>query len=335
MTVVSSTARVAAIIPHWNRSGLLQSMLPQLELQTRPFDRVIVVDNGSTDGSADIAERAGAHVIRLERNFGFAAAVNRGIAAAAGFDWIAILNNDVTLDAGWLERLTHAATTSNASFATGKTLRANDQSCIDGLWDEISRGSCPLRCGAGAPDEERWNKPRPVRMASMTASLFRRELFYEVGFLDERFESYLEDIDFGLRCAKASRGGVYEPSAIAYHQGSSTFGRWQVRTVRLLSRNQVFLAVKHFRGQPLWPVLVGQSLWGLVALRHGCGWAWICGKFAARAASSEIPNDTYDIPAFAAILHASETEILKVQHRGDGQLLDRYWRAYAWLAPLR
>lgn len=334
MGAVPSGLRVAAIIPHWNRADLLRSMLAHLPSQTRPFDRIIVVDNGSTDESVEVAERAGAYVIQLERNFGFAAAVNRGI-AAANFDWLAIINNDVTLEPEWLERLIHAAVIANASFATGKTLNARDHSRIDGLWDEISRGACALRCCAGALDDNRWNRPRQIRMASMTASLFRRELFHEIGPLDEHFESYLEDVDFGLRCAKASRGGVYEPSAVAYHQGSATMGRWQPRTVRLLSRNQVFLAVKHFAGQPFWPLLTGQLLWGLVALRHGCGWAWLRGKFAARTASSEIPNETHDRAAFAAILRASEEEILAVQRDSEGKIRDSYWRLYAWLAPLR
>lgn len=327
---MSVAARVAAIVPHWNRADLLASMLPHLNLQTQRFDRVIVVDNGSTDSSAEIAERAGAHVIRLDSNQGFATAVNQGIAAATGFEWLAVLNNDVTLDPAWLERLLHAATMTNASFATGKILSAQDHSRIDGLWDEISRGACPMRCGAGAADGLQWNHRRTIRMASMTASLFRRELFDDLGFLDARFESYLEDVDFGLRCAKAGRHGVYEPAAVAYHEGSATLGRWHSRTVRLLSRNQVFLAVKHFRGQPKWPIVVGQALWGFVALRHGCGWAWMKGKFAARNSAAEIPGDTHDVSGFSAVLRASESEILK-----DRVKADRYWRLYAWLAPLR
>jgi GT2 family glycosyltransferase len=331
---VRPDVRVAAIIPHWNRVRLLETMLPHLDGQARRFDRIIVIDNGSTDGSGDVAERAGAHVIRLDRNIGFAAAVNRGI-AAAGCDWLAILNNDLTLDTAWLERLIHAAVAANASFATGKTLNANDHSRIDGLWDEVSRGACSLRCGSGALDDPKWNKPRKIRMASMTASIFRRELFYEIGFLDERFESYLEDVDFGLRCAKAGHSGIYEPSAVAYHQGSATFGRWQPRTVWLLSRNQVFLAVKHFSGQPKWPLFVGQILWGFVALRHRSFWAWVRGKFAGRVALSEIPNETHDAAAFTKILQESEAEILRLQRQPDGDMLERYWRWYAWLAPLR
>src|SRR4051794_14205934 len=99
---------VAAVIPHWNRKDLLATLLENLGRQTRPFDEIIVVDNGSSDGSADTAEAKGARVVRLETNLGFAPAVNRGIASTR-CEWIAILNNDVTLDPRWLEVLVNAA----------------------------------------------------------------------------------------------------------------------------------------------------------------------------------------------------------------------------------
>ena len=93
--------KVAAVVPHWNRRDLLQTLLTNLAEQTRRFDEIIVVDNGSTDDSVAVAEGADAKVIRLDRNLGFAAAVNGGIAATQA-DWIAILNNDVTLEPDWL-----------------------------------------------------------------------------------------------------------------------------------------------------------------------------------------------------------------------------------------
>src|SRR6185295_8165162 len=100
--------KVTAVVPHWNRRDLLQTLLKNLSEQTRPFDQIIVVDNGSTDDSVAVAERAGAMVIRLERNMGFATAVNRGIEAAQA-DWIAILNNDIALAPDWLATLLDAA----------------------------------------------------------------------------------------------------------------------------------------------------------------------------------------------------------------------------------
>src|SRR5579863_9596109 len=108
---------VAAVIPHWNRADLLGALLENLKLQTRPFDDVVVADNGSTDDSAALAERAGARVLRLGRNLGFAAAVNRGVMETRA-DWVAILNNDVTLAPDWLEILLTGAEREQASFAT-------------------------------------------------------------------------------------------------------------------------------------------------------------------------------------------------------------------------
>src|ERR1700733_7659816 len=113
--------KVAAVVPHWNRRDLLQTLLVNLAEQTRPFDEIIVVDNGSTDDSAAVAEHAGAQIIRLKTNLGFATAVNRGIEASKA-DWIAILNNDVILAPNWLEQLLAAAEKEQAWFATGKTL---------------------------------------------------------------------------------------------------------------------------------------------------------------------------------------------------------------------
>src|ERR1700722_6602379 len=128
-------ARVTAVIPHWNRRDLLESLLRSSRDQERPFDEVIVADNGSTDDSAELAERNGARVLRLEKNFGFAAAVNRGIEAAQS-EWIAILNNDVTLDPRWLAELLESADRANAHFATGKILRSDNPAIIDGTFDE-------------------------------------------------------------------------------------------------------------------------------------------------------------------------------------------------------
>src|SRR5450755_4230735 len=82
---------VAAVIPHWNRAELLSTLLESLSKQVYPCDEVIVVDNGSTDHSAEVAEKFGARFIPLGQNCGFARAVNLGIQESFA-DWIAILN---------------------------------------------------------------------------------------------------------------------------------------------------------------------------------------------------------------------------------------------------
>jgi GT2 family glycosyltransferase len=333
-----------AVIPHWNRRDLLETLLRSLGNQTQRFDEVIVADNGSTDDSAQLAAQHGARVIQLGRNLGFAAAVNRGIAAARS-EWIAILNNDVTLDVAWLATLTEAANREGVDFATGKILRVDPASfpdqtpVIDGAFDEVSRGACACRCGAGKPDSPVWNQPRRIRIAPMTAALFRRSLFTEIGPLDECFVSYMEDTDFGLRCALAGRAGIYVPSAVAHHRGSATLGAWSYDTVRSISRNQFLLCAKHFQGQPRWPVVAGQLLWGLLAIRHARGVAYLAGKVSGwRATGIASFAEALDTDRegcrdehqkkIRAIVEASEKEIFEIQQQTG---FDTYWRAYFWL----
>ncbi len=92
---------VSVVIPNWNGSARLQKLLGDLEGQSQFIERVLVVDNGSADDSVAVAKRAGAEVIELGVNTGFSHAVNRGIERADA-EWIAVLNNDVSLEPDWL-----------------------------------------------------------------------------------------------------------------------------------------------------------------------------------------------------------------------------------------
>lgn len=331
-------ARVAVVIPTWNRAELLEKVLESLARQTHPVDRVIVVDNGSTDNSAEIARRSGADVLSLGRNAGFAAAVNRGIveliSSPAPPDFIAIVNNDLTVASGWLERLLTGM--GAASFATGKILDAAAPERIEGSFDAICRGGCALRCGNGRADGPLWNLPRTIRLAPLTAAVFRIDVFRRVGFLDERFQTYLEDVDFGLRCSEAGITGVYVPEAVAYHQGSATWGRWNRKAVRSIARNQVLLIAKHYPPNWIlrygWSVLVAQALWGFVALRHGALLAFLAGKLDGMREFRQARGKHG--AHFPAIIEESEKEIREIQQLTG---FDLYWRLYfaltGWRAP--
>lgn len=305
-----------AIIPTWQRRDLLQAALRSLEGQG--FGEVVVVDNGSTDGSAEMAENWGARVIRLERNEGFAKAVNRGIGAARRAEWVAILNNDVELEPGWLERLTSAADPGDW-FLNGKLYQAGSPGTLDGTFDLICRGGVAWRAGHGRPDGAAWDQERRIGFPSFTAGLFRADVFKRVGLLDESFGSYYEDVDFGLRCALEGLGGRYAPAARGIHRGSATLGAWRPDTVRWIARNQKLLSRKHgIRGA--W---FAQWLWGILAARNGCLPAWLAGRregSALPAVSTSHPN-----PRMEEILRASERELYEFQ-RISG--FDRYWRWY-------
>ena len=324
------SATVDIVIPTWNGAPLLAATLETLSRQTYPISRVIVVDNGSTDDSAALAAKAGAQVISLGANQGFAPAVNRGIRAATA-EYIAIVNNDVTLPPEWLARLMDKLEAKleggKAWFATGKLLNAQQHDRLDGSYDAICRGGCAWRCGHGRLDSEHWNRPRTIRLASLTAAVFRAGLFEALGLLDERFESYLEDVDFGLRCAEAGFSGLYVPEAVAYHRGSATLGRWHPDTVRKMARNQVLIIAKHYPPYWIirygWSVFIAQGLWGFLALRHGTLLAYLAGKLDGlrqfRAARGK------HCAAFPAIIEESEQEIRDIQ---ESTGFDLYWRLY-------
>jgi GT2 family glycosyltransferase len=322
---------VGVVIPTWNRSALLAQVLGDLRRQTYPIERVIVVDDGSTDDSAAVAMRAGAEVLALGANRGFAAAVNRGI-EQSGSEWIAILNNDITLEPDWLARLMAALESSISWFATGKLLDASAHDRIDGSFDAVCRGGCAWRCGHGRLDSEVWNQPRTIQIAPFTAAVFRRDLFRRVGLLDEQFESYLEDVDFGLRCAELGLSGLYEPEAIAYHAGSATLGEWHRDTVRRTARNQLLLVAKHYPPDWIkrygWSVLIAQTLWGLTALRHGAFPGYLAGKIEGlqgfRDARRRAARGKH-FPNFPAIIERGEEEIRELQKLTG---FDLFWRLY-------
>ncbi len=317
--------QVTAIVPVWNGRELLTSLLRSLRLQTRSVAEIVVVDNGSTDGAADLAEREGTRVIRLGANFGFSRAVNRGIRESRG-EWLAILNTDVELEPEWLERLLNATDSSDVSFATGKILNIARPATIDGTYDAICRGASSWRVGNGRPDGPAFSRARSIAFAPLTAALFRARVFEQIGPLEERFESYLEDIDLGLRCAAAGLSGVYVPEAIAYHRGSATLGKWHPDTVRRISRNQLLLVAKHYPAFLIWRfgwcIIVAQGLWGLLAMRHGAGWAFLVGKLEALRMFRQMRGNT---AALRGILERSEREIHGVQRQTG---FDRYWKLY-------
>jgi GT2 family glycosyltransferase len=318
--------KVAVVIPNWNGSVRLAKLLAALELQSHPIERVIVVDNGSSDDSVAIARRAGCTVIELEKNTGFSPAVNCGIRSADA-EWIGILNNDVLPEPNWLAALMAQSATKDVWFMTGKLLDTSRHDRIDGTFDAVCRGGCAWRCGHGRPDSPLWNQPRQIHFPPLTAAILRADLFERVGLLDEDFESYLEDIDFGIRCAQAGLSGLYVPEAVAYHEGSATLGSWHPVTVRKISRNQLLLIAKHYPRKWIscysWPIFVAQGLWGLTALRHGAFIAYLTGKLdGLRRFGQTKGNHQASLPA---ILHQSESDILELQ-RLTG--FDLYWRLY-------
>ena len=309
--MVSTQEAIHVVIPTWRGKAHLAELLPSIAAQTLRPAQVLIVDGGSNDGSAALARQFGARWLDLGENLGFAAAVNRGVRETGGTS-IAVLNNDLRLAPDWLERLA----ITQAPFAVGKILQWQRPDLIDATWDLASLSGVPLRAGHGHPDGAFWNLPRKISVAPWTAILLSRKYLNSVGGLDETFGSYLEDVDIGLRGAKAGLRGAYEPAAVAWHKGSSTLGAWHPAQVRFTSRNQLRLIAKH--GGSGWKVFVGQALWGLAAARHGCARAWLEGKW-------EGMKDLSRMPAPSLELCKLEEELFAV---GAATGMDRFWQLY-------
>jgi len=318
---------ITAIVPVWNGRELLERLLASLEAQTEPAAELLVVDNGSTDGAPELARERGARVIPMGRNAGFAAAVNRGIRESRG-DWIAVLNSDVELAPDYFAKLL-AASSAGAWFATGKILAEGSDGRIDATFDLLCRGGAAWRVGNGRADGSAFSLARPIWSAPWTAALFRAELFQRVGLLEESFESYLEDVDFGLRCAAQGLAGQYVPEALAWHRGSATLGRWHPETVRRMARNQLWLLARHYPRRLLvgwsWPILVAQLLWGAVAFRHGAGLAWLRGEWQGLRGFFATRGQTLDAKVLSSVLGTNEDLIRSVQASTG---FDIYWRVY-------
>lgn len=329
-SIVKSVATVSAIIPTWNRADLLQSILTNLKSQTRPPDQIIVVDNGSADTTASVIREHPVDVIAFPENRGFAVAVNEGIKRASS-DWVLIVNNDVMLEPQWLERLLASAEDENASFAVGKLLRPDDETKLDGSWDLISRGAYAWRCGFEYHDGAVWSTKRKVAFAPMTAALFHKSVFEKIGLLEVRFESYYEDVDFGVRCALAGLEGVYDPSAVAVHMSKTTLGKTSGRVIYLSARNQVLILAKYYRMKTLlrfaWPILIGQLLAILAAAKQGQMWAAIRGKWEGlrRWSSFQQQPVNASFRDIETLFTRTEREIYHLQQQVGFKL---YWRLY-------
>jgi GT2 family glycosyltransferase len=271
--------RTVAVVPNWNGARWLPGCLASLRAQTRPFGEIVVVDNGSTDGSAALAEQSGARVVRLDRNHGFAVAANRGIAAAEGAEAVALVNTDVELEPDWHECMAGALADGVAAVAC-KMVSLSDPSVLDDTGDFLRRdGVCEQR-GRGRRDDGRWDAPGEVFAACAGAALYRRSAVLAVGGFDERLFSYLEDVDLGLRLRLAGWRAAYEP-AVARHAGGGSAGQLARPVSGWVERNTLLLVAKAFPLRWLGPVAYRQAAWMVAAARGGALRAHLGGAAAA------------------------------------------------------
>ena len=263
------------MVVNWNRRELLRACLASLARQTGVEFETIVVDNGSTDGSAEMAEREfGWRVIRNAENRGFCAANNQGIAAARG-EFIALLNNDAEAEPGWLAALERACSKrAEVGMAASKVLVWEDPGRIDKAGHLIFPDGQNRGRGSGTEDRGQYGREEEVLWPDGCAAMYRQEMLESIGGFDEDFFAYGDDAELGLRARIAGWKCVYTPEAVVRHHRGSTLGIDSARRLELIERNRLLLAIKLFPWSLLWlnPVYFAARLAaGMAAARRGEG----------------------------------------------------------------
>lgn len=232
------------VIPNLNCERYLMNCLQSLKQESA---HVIVVDNGSTDGSYQmVVERfPEVETIRFSENTGFCKAVNAGIKAART-EYVIFLNNDTVVEPGFVKELERVMERNENIFsASAKMLSMQDRDIIDDAGDLYCALGWAYAVGKGRPQKD-YKKSRFIFAACGGAAIYRMSILEQIGLLDENHFAYLEDIDLGYRAQIYGYRNVFAPRACVYHAGSASSGsRYNSFKVDLTSRNSVYLIYKN------------------------------------------------------------------------------------------
>ena len=237
--------KVTIIIPNYNGLQFMEPCMKALDAQNCRDFEVLVVDNGSTDGSVEWLKEHDIPTIFLADNTGFTGAVNVGIQAAKT-PYVILLNNDTEAEPEYVGALLQAIEQSPRIFSVSpKMVQMYHRELMDDAGDMYSIMGWAYQRGVGQ-EVERYNKPCHIFSACAGAAIYRREVFEEIGYFDEMHFCYLEDIDVGYRAKIAGYYNRYCPQAVVYHVGSGTSGsKYNSFKVKLAARNNVYLNYKN------------------------------------------------------------------------------------------
>ncbi len=249
--------KVTVIIPNYNGKNFLKECLESLKNQNYSFE-AIIIDNDSHDGSVAYIKKNYPEFIIIENkeNLGFAAAANQGIKASKS-EYVFLLNNDVVLESNCISNLLKCIEKDKNIFAvSSKMIQYHDRNKMDDAGDEYTLLGWTKRVGYGkSPDL--YTKEREIFSACAGAAVYRRNVFDEIGFFDENFFAYMEDVDISYRARIWGYKCVYCPQAVVYHVGSASSGsRYNEFKIKLAARNNVYVPYKNMP----WPQLVINSV---------------------------------------------------------------------------
>ena len=237
---------VSIVIPNYNGKHFLADCLHAVFVQNIENQEVIVVDNGSTDGSLEYLKTfPGVRVIALDKNYGFCRAVNEGIKASDS-EYVILLNNDTEVAKDFAKELLDAIKSDERIFScSSKMIQFHDRERMDDAGDYYCALGWAFGRGKGAPVEN-YEMSSDVFAACAGAAIYRKNILESLGYFDEAHFAYLEDIDIGYRARIYGYRNVYAPKAVVYHVGSGSSGSaHNAFKVRLSSRNNIYLAYKN------------------------------------------------------------------------------------------
>ena len=238
-----TTPIVSAIVVNYNGGDMLQDALGSLLAQTWPGLEVILVDNASTDGSLESAQRRfGDRIVtvRNTRNLGFAGGNNVGFAAAKG-DWIFLLNPDAVCDPGVIaELMRFAADRPDVGQLACRVVRADQPNFFDSVGLLLYPDGVARSRGWQEKDQGQYDRAEEVLAPHGCACALRKTMLDEIGVFDEDFFCYFEDLDLGVRGQLAGWKCWYVPDARVRHVKSATAGNYSVFKAYHVERNRLY-----------------------------------------------------------------------------------------------
>lgn len=257
--MMKSITKVAVVIPNLNGVNTLSECLESLLQQTMSGD-IIVVENGSTDNSINLLKsyKSGITILKQQVNLGFAGGVNKGIMHAIdnGADFIILFNNDAIADKDFMKNLIKCINKDpKIGIVTSKILNSSGQT-IDSTGDFYTNWGLPYPRGRNDSITNKYDLDTDVFAASGGASIYRVELFNQIGLFDEDFFAYYEDVDISFRAQLAGWKIKYEPTAIVYHQIGATSNTIHGFTTYQTMKNLPWLLVKNMPKKYFFSVLI-------------------------------------------------------------------------------
>jgi GT2 family glycosyltransferase len=236
---------LSVVIPSYNGRALLETCLASVARHRPPGIEleVVVADDASTDDTADwlAATHPDARHVRLDRNGGFCAAANAGIAAAMG-EFVQLLNNDTEVTAGWVEAGLSPFADATVGSVAPLVLVRSDPGRVDSAGDQYALIGWPSKRGHGQ-GADRWRSRPADRVfgASGSSAFYRASALRRVGGLDPTFGSYYEDVDLAFRLRWAGYGCAFAPACVVLHEVSASYDHARPELQRRMARNAEFL----------------------------------------------------------------------------------------------